>query len=183
MAEHKDLAEWHGKDLVDRDGHKIGKLEDVYVDVETDEPMFGTVKEGLFARHLRLCRCGGSRSAPTTCRYRYRGTRSRTPPTSTCTETSSPRTQSQPYTTTTSSTTRPRTPRAVAGSPVANASQPDEAFWRASRGALSPLASERRSTTTALSRKTTSPPSRAGEGIPTAAGNRSYTGLSALASS
>jgi sporulation protein YlmC with PRC-barrel domain len=52
MAEHKDLAEWHGKDLVDRDGHKIGKLEDVYVDVETDEPMFGTVKEGLFARHL-----------------------------------------------------------------------------------------------------------------------------------
>jgi uncharacterized protein YrrD len=52
MAEHKDLAEWHGKDLVDRDGHKIGKLEDVYVDVETDEPMFGTVKEGLFTRHL-----------------------------------------------------------------------------------------------------------------------------------
>lgn len=38
MAEHKDLAEWHGKNLVDRDGHKIGKLEDVYVDVESDEP-------------------------------------------------------------------------------------------------------------------------------------------------
>ena len=52
MAKHQNLAEWHGKDLVDRDGDKIGKLEDVYVDVETDEPMFGTVKEGLFARHL-----------------------------------------------------------------------------------------------------------------------------------
>jgi uncharacterized protein YrrD len=52
MAIHRNIAEWHGKDLVDRDGHKIGKLEDVYVDVETDEPMFGTVKEGLFARHL-----------------------------------------------------------------------------------------------------------------------------------
>lgn len=25
MAEHKDLAEWHGKDLVDRDGHKVGR--------------------------------------------------------------------------------------------------------------------------------------------------------------
>ena len=49
MAKHQNLAEWQGKDLVDRDGHKIGKLEDVYVDVETDEPMFGTVKEGLFA--------------------------------------------------------------------------------------------------------------------------------------
>jgi hypothetical protein len=52
MTTHQNIAEWHGKQLVDRDGGKIGKLEDVYVDVETDEPMFGTVKEGLFARHL-----------------------------------------------------------------------------------------------------------------------------------
>jgi uncharacterized protein YrrD len=52
VAKHQNIAEWHGKDLVDREGEKIGKLEDVYVDVETDEPMFGTVKEGLFARHL-----------------------------------------------------------------------------------------------------------------------------------
>jgi uncharacterized protein YrrD len=52
VAKHQNIAEWHGKDLVDREGKKIGKLEDVYVDVETDEPMFGTVKEGLFARHL-----------------------------------------------------------------------------------------------------------------------------------
>jgi len=46
------LAEWHGKMLIDRDGEKIGKLQDVYVDVETDEPQFGTVKEGLIGRHL-----------------------------------------------------------------------------------------------------------------------------------
>jgi uncharacterized protein YrrD len=52
MAHVQNIAEWHGKGLVDRNGQKIGKLEDVYVDVETDEPMFGTVKEGLFARHL-----------------------------------------------------------------------------------------------------------------------------------
>ena len=49
---HWNLAEWHGKKLVDRDGDKIGKLEEVYVDVESDEPMFGTVKEGHFGRHL-----------------------------------------------------------------------------------------------------------------------------------
>jgi uncharacterized protein YrrD len=49
---HRDIAEWHGKQLVDRDGEKIGKLEDVYFDIETDEPQFGTVKEGLIARHL-----------------------------------------------------------------------------------------------------------------------------------
>jgi uncharacterized protein YrrD len=52
MAHHQNIAEWHGKTLVDRDGEKIGKLQDVYVDVETDEPMFGTVKEGLIGRHL-----------------------------------------------------------------------------------------------------------------------------------
>ena len=46
------LAEWHGKMLIDRDGEKIGKLQGVYVDVETDEPQFGTVKEGLIGRHL-----------------------------------------------------------------------------------------------------------------------------------
>lgn len=49
---HRSLAEWHGKELVDKDGERIGKLEDVYFDVETDEPQFGTVKEGLFGRHL-----------------------------------------------------------------------------------------------------------------------------------
>ncbi len=44
--------------LVDRDGEKIGKLQDVYVDVETDEPQFATVKEGFIARHLTLCAAG-----------------------------------------------------------------------------------------------------------------------------
>jgi hypothetical protein len=53
MAEVGNLADWRGKLLIDRDGDKIGKLEDVYVDVETDEPVFGTVKEGfIVGRHL-----------------------------------------------------------------------------------------------------------------------------------
>ncbi len=38
--------------LVDRDGERIGKLQDVYVDVENDEPRFATVKEGFIGRHL-----------------------------------------------------------------------------------------------------------------------------------
>ena len=51
---HQDLAEWRGRELVDRDGSRIGKLEEVYFDVETDEPQFGTVKEGWIGRHLTL---------------------------------------------------------------------------------------------------------------------------------
>ena len=45
-------SDWLGKVIVDRDGERIGKLQDVYVDVETDEPQFGTVKEGFIGRHL-----------------------------------------------------------------------------------------------------------------------------------
>jgi hypothetical protein len=45
-------SDWLGRVVVDRDGERIGKLQDVYVDVETDEPQFGTVKEGFIGRHL-----------------------------------------------------------------------------------------------------------------------------------
>jgi hypothetical protein len=44
--------------LVDRDGERIGKLQDVYVDVEDDEPQLATVKEGLIGRHLTLVPLG-----------------------------------------------------------------------------------------------------------------------------
>jgi uncharacterized protein YrrD len=53
------VTDWQGKMLVDRNGEKIGKLQDVYVDVETDEPQFGTVKEGLIGRHLTFVPLGG----------------------------------------------------------------------------------------------------------------------------
>jgi hypothetical protein len=58
------VAEWHGKMLVDCDGEKIGKLEDVYVDIETDEPQFGTVKEGFIGRHLTFVPLGGLQVRP-----------------------------------------------------------------------------------------------------------------------
>src|ERR1700758_5185020 len=58
------VAEWHGKMLVDRDGQRIGKLQDVYVDVENDEPQFATVKEGFIGRHLTFVPLGGIKVAP-----------------------------------------------------------------------------------------------------------------------
>ena len=69
VAEHQqdaewNVAEWHGKMLVDRNGEKIGKLQDVYVDVETDEPQFATVKEGFIGRHLTFVPLGGVKVGP-----------------------------------------------------------------------------------------------------------------------
>jgi len=58
------VAEWHGKMLIDRNGEKIGKLQDVYVDVETDEPMFATVKEGFIDRHLAFVPLGNIQIGP-----------------------------------------------------------------------------------------------------------------------
>jgi sporulation protein YlmC with PRC-barrel domain len=58
------VAEWHGKMLVDRNGEKIGKLQDVYVDVETDDPQFATVKEGIIGRHLTFVPLGGIQVGP-----------------------------------------------------------------------------------------------------------------------
>lgn len=61
---HRDLTEWHGRELVDCDGERIGTLEEVYFDVETDEPQFGTVKEGLFGRHLTFVPLAGVTIGP-----------------------------------------------------------------------------------------------------------------------
>ena len=64
MPHHQNVAEWRGKTLVDCDRQRIGKLQDVYVDVETDEPMFGTVKEGLIGRHLTFVPLAGLTFGP-----------------------------------------------------------------------------------------------------------------------
>jgi hypothetical protein len=45
-------SDWLGELIIASDGEKIGKLQDIYVDVETDVPQFGTVKEGFLDRHL-----------------------------------------------------------------------------------------------------------------------------------
>ena len=50
--------------LIDLNGEKIGKLQDVYVDVKTDVPQFATVKEGLIGRHLTFVPLGGIQVGP-----------------------------------------------------------------------------------------------------------------------
>lgn len=52
MAQVQNLSEWRGQTLVDRDGDKIGKLEEIYVDTSNDQPQFGSVKQGALGRKL-----------------------------------------------------------------------------------------------------------------------------------
>jgi hypothetical protein len=50
MFQIEDIRAWRGHDVVDVDGKKIGELEAVYVDTDTDQPSFGTVKVGIPGR-------------------------------------------------------------------------------------------------------------------------------------
>ncbi|MGZ4462868.1 MAG: hypothetical protein ACXVZP_08510 [Gaiellaceae bacterium] len=58
MSSPQNIAEWQGKDLVDRG------LEDVYFYVATEEPMFRTVKEGLIGRHRTFVPLAGIEIGP-----------------------------------------------------------------------------------------------------------------------
>lgn len=48
------ILEWRGQDVLDAVGEKLGKLEEVYFDGETDEPVFAAVKSGLLSKSLTL---------------------------------------------------------------------------------------------------------------------------------
>ena len=58
------VAEWHGRMILDSTGGRIGRLQDVYVDVETDEPMFATVRQGLIQRHITFVPVAGIQITP-----------------------------------------------------------------------------------------------------------------------
>ncbi len=50
----ENIGEWRGQDVVDPNGDKLGKLEEVYYDGETDEPAFAAVKTGLVSKSITL---------------------------------------------------------------------------------------------------------------------------------
>jgi hypothetical protein len=50
--------------ILDRHGETIGRLQDVYIDVETDEPKFTTVKGSFLDRHLTFVPLAGIRGGP-----------------------------------------------------------------------------------------------------------------------
>ncbi|MDQ4131445.1 MAG: PRC-barrel domain-containing protein, partial [Actinomycetota bacterium] len=44
--------EWRGRNMVDRDGDKIGTIEEIFLDAETDNPEWALVQTGLFGTRL-----------------------------------------------------------------------------------------------------------------------------------
>ncbi|MBA2515272.1 MAG: PRC and DUF2382 domain-containing protein [Solirubrobacterales bacterium] len=52
MPDVQQVLAWRGNDVVDRDGDKIGKIEEIYLDEQTDQPEWLAVKTGLFGGKL-----------------------------------------------------------------------------------------------------------------------------------
>jgi len=48
MATTSDVLSWRGQDALDSDGDKIGKIEEIYLDAESNEPEWALVNTGLF---------------------------------------------------------------------------------------------------------------------------------------
>ncbi len=47
-----DITRWKGLDVVDPTGDKIGEIEDIYLDEQTDQPEWLAVRTGLFGRRI-----------------------------------------------------------------------------------------------------------------------------------
>jgi uncharacterized protein (TIGR02271 family) len=48
MSAFPEAYEWRGRSVVDRDGQKLGKLDEIYLDRETNQPEWALVDTGLF---------------------------------------------------------------------------------------------------------------------------------------
>jgi uncharacterized protein (TIGR02271 family) len=48
MAPTSEVLSWRGQDAVDNDGDKIGKIEEIYLDAQSNEPEWALVNTGLF---------------------------------------------------------------------------------------------------------------------------------------
>lgn len=55
----EDVKQWRGQEVLDSAGEKLGKLEEVYYDTETDAPAFGAVKSGVVGKHITLVPLAG----------------------------------------------------------------------------------------------------------------------------
>jgi uncharacterized protein (TIGR02271 family) len=48
MPTKTEVTDWRGLDMVDSSGSKVGRIEDIYLDAETDQPEWAFVHTGLF---------------------------------------------------------------------------------------------------------------------------------------
>src|SRR3954468_11205203 len=58
----EDVLSWRGQNMVDNDGDKIGAIEEIYLDAETNQPEWAVVKTGLFGNKQTFVPIGDASS-------------------------------------------------------------------------------------------------------------------------
>ena len=56
----EDLSDWKGTSVIDVHSEQLGKLDELYYDVETDTPAFASVRSGLTGKHFKLIPLAGA---------------------------------------------------------------------------------------------------------------------------
>ena len=74
-----DAAQMRGMTAVDRDGDKLGKIEDIYLDEETGKPEWIALKTGMFGGHRAFVPLADARAPVTRSPCPTTRPRSRTP--------------------------------------------------------------------------------------------------------
>jgi hypothetical protein len=54
----ENITDWRGQDVLDAVGEKLGKLEEIYFDGESDQPVMAAVKSGRLSKSLTLVPLG-----------------------------------------------------------------------------------------------------------------------------
>jgi uncharacterized protein (TIGR02271 family) len=62
MATSQHQLEWRGQKVVDPSGSKVGTLDEIYFDADTDRPEWAAVKTGMFGSHLSFVPLAGASS-------------------------------------------------------------------------------------------------------------------------
>jgi hypothetical protein len=60
MLSIEQVEEWVGQEVVDVDGERVGKLDEVYYSTATNEAVFAVVKSGMLGRHSSLVPLAGA---------------------------------------------------------------------------------------------------------------------------
>ncbi len=63
MIENLDVSEWYDRNLVGPDSSKIGKITDIYLDNDTEQPEWAAVKTGLFGNRVSFVPLAGASRA------------------------------------------------------------------------------------------------------------------------
>src|ERR687893_799545 len=67
----REIYEWRGRNVVDRDGDKVGKLEEIYLDQHSGRPEWMLIHTGLFGTKSTFAPLAGAQVDGDEVRIRY----------------------------------------------------------------------------------------------------------------